>query len=855
MIWKNKKETKPDLKLIKNHDYFMDKNIDYKKDLASKLEELKKIEGFPLGTDEDILALSQPPYYTACPNPYIKDFINEYGTPYDEKLESYNKTPYTDDIDTNKNDKLTNAHSYHTKSPFHAIQQYIEHYTKKGDIVLDCFTGSGMTGIAAQKSGRKAILLDLSPIASYLAFNYNTSISSDRFLTQAGNILEELEKELGWLYETLHSNGEKAVINSIIFSENYKCPICNTEFILWDFALNRNEKKVDDPFICKTCNASIKKSDCEKVFVNINDKSLNETFLQSKVSPVEIVYTYKKKRYKKTPDKFDLALIEKIDNINIPFWHPTNIIPEGHNLNQPIKAQGYKNVHHFFTRRNLYALSALFSKISLIQDSEIRTKLKITFNSLLLRASRKAILGVGYYFNGGGGYIATISGNWYIPSLNVEVPVFEQFKNRVKKVNEINLHNFNKNHVRISTQSSTDLSNIPENSIDFIFVDPPFGENLMYSELNFLYESWNGIITNQKDEAIMNSVQNKGIGDYNQLMRISFSNLFRILKPQRWITIEYHNSSSLIWNGLQESLTKAGFVIAHTSILKNKGGSFIINVSPNSVSNDLMISAYKPDAEFTHKFIKQAGADVELEFIKLFLENLPPQPMIERTEKMLYSKMVAYYLQKGYQINLDAKTFYEMLFQNFISQDGFWFTKHQIESYQDFKKQMKLRGETNNDGNTSLFIIDEKSAILWLQNFVSEPKSFSDISTAYTKLSNIRFDIVPDLKILLEENFSFDDEMYSIPTSKDYHISLLEKRNKTLKREFETILIQAQTQNTKIKLVRKEALAYGFELCYKEKRFADILNIAQKLDNSILENSGELNDFIEAAEIMIEGIQ
>ena len=68
-------------------------------------------------------------------------------------------------------------------------------------------------------------------------------------------------------------------------------------------------------------------------------------------------------------------------------------------------------------------------------------------------------------------------------------------------------------------------------------------------------------------------------------------------------------------------------------------------------------------------------------------------------------------------------------------------------------------------------------------------------------------------------------------------------------------MVEAHTQKGKIKLVRKEALAYGFELCYKEKRFADILSIAKKLDNSILENNGELNDFVEAAEIMVERIK
>ena len=131
--------------------------MDYNKDLAERLQELKKIDGFPIGKDDDILSLSQPPYYTACPNPYIREFIENNGKAYDAKNDTYHRKPYTDDIDTNKNDKLTNAHSYHTKSPFHAIQQYIEHYTDPGDIVLDCFTGSGMTGVAAQKANRKPV--------------------------------------------------------------------------------------------------------------------------------------------------------------------------------------------------------------------------------------------------------------------------------------------------------------------------------------------------------------------------------------------------------------------------------------------------------------------------------------------------------------------------------------------------------------------------------------------------------------------------------------------------------------------------------------------------------------------------
>ncbi|MGB7296580.1 MAG: hypothetical protein WBC70_13425, partial [Candidatus Aminicenantales bacterium] len=58
----------------KRREYFLEK-------LREKLQdpEFRKIEGFPIGSDEDILALSDPPYYTACPNPFIADFIKHYG--------------------------------------------------------------------------------------------------------------------------------------------------------------------------------------------------------------------------------------------------------------------------------------------------------------------------------------------------------------------------------------------------------------------------------------------------------------------------------------------------------------------------------------------------------------------------------------------------------------------------------------------------------------------------------------------------------------------------------------------------------------------------------------------------------
>ena len=96
--------------------------------------------------------MSDPPYYTACPNPWLAEFVTHYGRPYDP-AEKYAREPMAIDVSEGKTDPLYKAHSYHTKVPHLAIVPSILHYTEPGDIVLDGFAGSGMTGVAAQWCG------------------------------------------------------------------------------------------------------------------------------------------------------------------------------------------------------------------------------------------------------------------------------------------------------------------------------------------------------------------------------------------------------------------------------------------------------------------------------------------------------------------------------------------------------------------------------------------------------------------------------------------------------------------------------------------------------------------------------
>ncbi|MBN1316412.1 MAG: site-specific DNA-methyltransferase [Anaerolineales bacterium] len=137
--------------------------------MHDNLDELRHIEGFPIGEDEDIHALSNPPFYTAYPNPHIVKFIEKFGTPYDEATDDYHREPYVGDVSVGKSDQIYRVHSYHTKVPHRAIRRFIEHYTEEGDVILDCFAGTGMTGVAAQLANRKCVLIELSPLANVIA--------------------------------------------------------------------------------------------------------------------------------------------------------------------------------------------------------------------------------------------------------------------------------------------------------------------------------------------------------------------------------------------------------------------------------------------------------------------------------------------------------------------------------------------------------------------------------------------------------------------------------------------------------------------------------------------------------------
>ena len=848
----------------------------FREELRKKLPELKKLEGYPIGEDDDIINLSDPPYYTACPNPWLNDFVAEWEkekeSPELKKLRKDDfevKDPYASDVSEGKNNPIYNAHSYHTKVPHPAIMRYILHYTQPGDIVLDGFAGTGMTGVAAQMCGncdielknkienefekleykkpvwgtRHAVLGDLSPVASFIAYNYNTPVNAKHFELEAKKILAEVEKECDWMYETRHTDGSIGKINYVVWSDVFICPDCGGEIVFYDVAVDKEKCEVKEEVACSNCGAKHTKKQVSKAMQTVFDKAMNKTIQQSKTVPVLIQYIDEKgKRHEKKPDDFDFELIKKIENSDIPYWFPTDELPKGEKTQDPINHH-YTNIHYFFTNRNLFILAKLRDEI------QKRTLPLIVLNSIVT-----SLVSILVRFNLGKRGNGIFPGAIFVPSLIAEANIFRVFSGKVKDFEKaFSLLKNPKNSLTLSSASNIKLY---DNSVDYIFTDPPFGANIMYSELNFIQESWLKVKTNNKEEAIENRTQQKGLLDYQNIMQKCFAEYYRVLKPGKWITIEFSNTSASVWNGIQLSLNRSGFVIANISSIDKQQGSFNAVTSPTAVKQDLVISCYKPSETFTKQFMIQDSRANTWSFVSEHLEHLPipavkdekTTSVIERSPKVLYDRLITYFFMRGLPVPLDAADFQEGLRNRYIQEDGMIFTSAQLNQYHELKKKHNITGQL------SLFvdiIESENDAIQWIKEKLTEkPLKYQDIQPDYRKAYTInrKGEVEVELKDVLEENFIQEaDGSWRIPDMNEQK-DRDALRTKALLKLWEDYCTQIETGKVKkLKDVRLEAVKAGFKDCYQKRDFKRIVTIGDKIPENLLTEDETLLNYYDIA--------
>jgi len=680
------------------------------------MEARNSIDGFPISKDESILNLSLPPYYAACPSPFLMSLIEASGVGI-HQLEDI--PPLTEDVVAGKNDPLYFAHYYSTKVPPDAIIPYILHYTNPGDVVFDGFCGTGMTGVAAQlcedihrhslKKGkpgrRKAILIDLSPAATFIAAGTNALNNIIPHLRDIEEIVLNVEKENADILNTRHVgwprgmiepekriNAEKVhgpefgKIEYVVWSDVFSCSECGAEIKYWDLVFQGPGKQIPKIKYCKSCGAEQSIKTLERIWTTTFDYELNQSIRQAKQVPVLINYSIGTKRYEKYPDKHDLEIISKLSNSPLKYQPPIIQLPKGFNTQQPLKSHGFSHVHHFFTRRNLSLISELWNRIN-----EIKHPLKRMAGLYLLTGMVQRICRLNRYMPNHDRHVGPLSGTLYVSQLTAEIPATNYAISRINDLRRCGSTPTTGDGIRISTQSATCLKNIDDDSIDYIFTDPPFGGNLNYSELNILVEAWIGVQENNEQEAVVNDIQSKTLTDYSKLMGDSFYEFYRILKAGRWITVEFHNSQNSVWTSIQEALTKAGFVIADVRTLDKKKGTTKQLSYGSAVKQDLIITAYKPNGGLEERFKLEAGTeDGVWDFIRTHLKQLPvfvakdgrSEVIAERQNYLLFDRMVAFHVQRGVTVPLSAAEFYAGLEQRFPLRDGMYFLPDQAAEYE-----------------------------------------------------------------------------------------------------------------------------------------------------------------------------
>jgi hypothetical protein len=491
-----------------------------------------------------------------------------------------------------------------------------------------------------------------------------------------------------------------------------------------------------------------------------------------------------------------------------------------------------------------------------------------------------------------------LSGVYYVAAQHSEVSPWYSLTGKLDRLTSTFAQGFAvEGEAMITTDTASNLG-LPDNSIDYIFTDPPFGENIYYADLNYLVESWHRVWTNAEPEAIIDHAKRKGLPEYQRLMQRCFEEYYRVLKPGRWMTVIFHNSRNSVWNAIQEAMQAAGFVIADVRTLDKQQGSYR-QVTSSAVKQDLVITTYKPNGGLEERFQGEAGYEEGVwDFVRTHLRQLPVfvsakagqgEVIAERLDYLLFDRMVAFHVQRGIAVPLSAPEFYAGLRQRFPQRDEMFFLEEQVAEYE--RKRLSVREIQQ----LTIFVKDEATAIQWLrQQLGNKPQTQAELTPQFMRELGAwdKHEKLPEMIELLEQNFLYYDGEGPIPAqivgwmrksselrelieqeiaagklredggletrefrllaqARDHWyvpdpnkaIDLEKLRTRTLLREFATYT----EGRGKLKLFRTEAVRAGFAALWRERDYMTITRVAERLPELVLQEDPDLLMYYDTA--------
>lgn len=590
-------------------------------------------------------------------------------TPTIKKLLSLYKHP----LKASRSGSLFSAFPYPTKISPEAIALFISSHTNPGDTIFDGFAGSGTTGIAAllcatptaamrdeaKKLGiqvkwgaRRAVLQEIGVLGCFVGQMLCNPPNPSDFQREAERLLSVVERELGWVYEARDPNGDMGTIRYVIWSELIECPKCGRSGTFWDGSVRRKPARISSTFSCPHCLRRTKVASAQRRTQPAFDELIGEHITERVRRAVWLYGVTAGREWSRPIEPSDRALLKRILQVPLPAGIPMAKVPWG-DLYRSGYHQGIAHLHNFYTRRNLIVFATLWK---LTESSPLRDALR--FWLLSYNASHATIMTRVVAKKRQPDLVVTSSqpGVLYVSGLPVEKNLFAGLRRKLKTIEAAFAEIYPiERSVQVNCGSSLETG-LPDESIDYVFTDPPFGGNIPYAEVNFINEAWLGKFTDSRDEVTISRAQGKDTDDYESLLTKALREVNRVLKKNGKATVVFHSSSSDVWNSLSRAYTEAGFSVELASVLDKTQGSFKQVSTDGAVKGDPVLLLAK-------RYIR--GRKVPRSVLPVMRQLLTRAHAstdgAEQTPQRLYSRFVTHYLTRQQSVPLSADEFYELV--------------------------------------------------------------------------------------------------------------------------------------------------------------------------------------------------
>nr|MDT0663479.1 DNA methyltransferase [Micromonospora sp. DSM 115978] len=499
-----------------------------------------------------------------------------------------------------RSDPAYMAHAYLTKVPVPAILPFLAAYTQPGAVVVDPFAGSGMTGVAAAASGRRARLFDISVLGRHIGQNYVNPVDPHLLAKEAEEAIAKARAALSDVYGAkCDACGGDAALAKSVWSFLFQCPDCRTHYNYYSVFKDAAWRKAE--MRCPTCNAGVSSR---------NRRVGEEPVVDYVVCECRRIQIEQRPRPSRSP--FDLGGFE---------YPKVEITPDRQMYHvSALGKSGMTTIASFYSPRNLGALAALRDAISSASDESVQRKLMFAFTATLTRASKRYQWSPQRPLN-------AANANYYVAPIFYEWNVFDLFRRKVGAASRsdewirtqrsaITLFDDRADGDIDVTYNlgSADSIDLPDESADYIFTDPPFGSNLYYADMALFQEAWLGEFTDAAREAVIDRRGSRSAQRYELLLTNALSECRRIVKPGRHVSMVFGNSSGKVWALVQRAIRAAGLrIVPEALAVLNKGQRSVKGLASgfqHVATLDLIITMVKDSGQVSDDLTHVSNSEV-----------------------------------------------------------------------------------------------------------------------------------------------------------------------------------------------------------------------------------------------------